>query len=54
MGNINCPCTDNDEMEDINIRTMTRKRFFILTKQDFLEIDRIYEKHELHKVVIVD
>ena len=52
MGSIYCPCNDNDRLEDTNVRIMTRKRYFILTEKDFLEVDRIYEKHELHKVFV--
>ena len=49
-----CSCDDKEvDIEDIHSRLTRRntKRYFILTKGDFLEVNKIYEKHELHKVV---
>ena len=53
MGNI-CFCDDKKvNIEDIKGQLTRRntKRYFILTKGDFLEVDKIYEKHELHTAI---
>jgi len=57
MGNFHffksCESNDNNKIEDIYRERLTRrnnKRYFVLTKGDFLEVNKIYEKHELHKV----
>lgn len=47
--NICCYQEENDENMHNKIRNRN-KRYFILTERDFLEIDRIYEKHELHNL----
>ena len=44
-------CNEKDDYDEINKKIRNgRKRYFILSKGDFLEIDRIYEKHELHEL----
>ena len=52
MGNI-CYCNKKVDIEDVKEQLTMRntKRYFILTKGDFLEVNKIYEKHELHTIV---